>query len=192
MTSFSRKRSDTLVETPATKFPAVEGLLFKRGYFNDWQKRHVELRDNMISVSVVRGGMGYQTFRVGPGTRCEESSLRHFCFVLSNPDGESLTLAAENIAAKETWIEAIQSALSLLRLARRKHRSFGLDALAAATEEEEDYHSRAQIFIKVIQARNLMAKDSNGFSDPYVQISLGSSTVRTTTRKKNLNPDWGE
>jgi Ca2+-dependent lipid-binding protein len=57
--------------------------------------------------------------------------------------------------------------------------------------EEDDYQTRSQVFIKIIRARNLMAKDSNGFSDPYVKVTMGLSSVRTTTRKMNLNPDWG-
>lgn len=47
------------------------------------------------------------------------------------------------------------------------------------------------MYIRIIQARNLLAKDKDGFSDPYVKVTLGAATARTTTRKKNLNPDWG-
>jgi Ca2+-dependent lipid-binding protein len=44
----------------------------------------------------------------------------------------------------------------------------------------------------VIEARNLMAADDNGLSDPYCLLSLGSSKARTRVIKKDLNPRWNQ
>lgn len=38
----------------------------------------------------------------------------------------------------------------------------------------------------VKEAHDLMAKDSNGFSDPYVVLRLGKSKAKTEVKKKVL------
>ncbi|CAB4442291.1 unnamed protein product [Rhizophagus irregularis] len=44
--------------------------------------------------------------------------------------------------------------------------------------------------INIIEAKNLAAKDRNGFSDPFVAISISDSTYQTHVVNKNLNPKW--
>lgn len=44
----------------------------------------------------------------------------------------------------------------------------------------------------VIEARNLLAMDLNGLSDPYVKLQLGKHRAKTKVVKKNLNPVWDE
>jgi Ca2+-dependent lipid-binding protein len=51
----------------------------------------------------------------------------------------------------------------------------------------------------VIEARNLIAADAGGTSDPYVEITLPSlkdpkkpKTEKTKAIKKTLNPKWNE
>lgn len=47
--------------------------------------------------------------------------------------------------------------------------------------------------IGIIRAENLPAGDSNGLSDPYVVVYLGSQDVaRTSTVTETLNPVWNE
>ncbi|KAF0909551.1 hypothetical protein E2562_037185 [Oryza meyeriana var. granulata] len=46
--------------------------------------------------------------------------------------------------------------------------------------------------VHVIEARNLRAMDSNGFSDPYVKLQLGKQRFKTKVVKKNLNPTWDQ
>ena len=41
-------------------------------------------------------------------------------------------------------------------------------------------------------ARNLMAADKNGLSDPYVKVSSARVTRTSKTINKTLNPDWNE
>ncbi|GJP73768.1 hypothetical protein CLOP_g4455 [Closterium sp. NIES-67] len=50
----------------------------------------------------------------------------------------------------------------------------------------------AKLQVQLLQARNLAAKDSNGFSDPFVRMQVGRSKVRSSTVYKNLNPTWNE
>lgn len=49
-----------------------------------------------------------------------------------------------------------------------------------------------KLIIQVIEARNLLAMDSNGLSDPYVKVQLGRQRAKTKVVKKSLNPIWDE
>ncbi len=51
--------------------------------------------------------------------------------------------------------------------------------------------------VRIIEARNLLATDFNGFSDPYVKLYLLPDPSKATKRKtavvkKNLNPTFDE
>ncbi|GBG74499.1 hypothetical protein CBR_g18909 [Chara braunii] len=46
--------------------------------------------------------------------------------------------------------------------------------------------------VRVVEARDLLGKDMNGFSDPYVRIQVGASKAKTTVVHKNLDPYWNE
>ena len=51
----------------------------------------------------------------------------------------------------------------------------------------------AALKVGVLRARDLLAKDRNGKSDPYVRVCIGSDLVhakRTEVRKKTLSPTW--
>jgi len=49
-----------------------------------------------------------------------------------------------------------------------------------------------QLVVRIISAQNILAADSNGKSDPFVEISCGKSKKKTQTKMKTLNPEWGE
>nr|XP_041568905.1 synaptotagmin-3-like [Taeniopygia guttata] len=52
-----------------------------------------------------------------------------------------------------------------------------------------------QLLVRVLRARDLPAKDSNGFSDPYVKIYLlpdRKKKFQTKVLRRTLNPDWDE
>jgi len=50
----------------------------------------------------------------------------------------------------------------------------------------------AVLQVRVVEARNLMAMDINGKSDPYVVLSVGNETFKTKIIDSNLNPVWNE
>jgi hypothetical protein len=54
----------------------------------------------------------------------------------------------------------------------------------------------ANLTLRVLAARNLIAADSNGYSDPYVNLRIESNPKETKRRtrvvKKSLNPEWKE
>eukprot|EP01038_Epipyxis_sp_PR26KG_P007878 gene7878-10694_t len=184
----------SLLADDSSDRPHISGYLYRKGFFQDWRLRYIELKDFSISYSMLKGGMQFGTFRLNSNSKCEDNSSRHFCFCVTNlTSNESLFLAANNIAEKEAWIEAIQHTLSILRLAKRKVKNEEQHGLTPSVRHQviNEYNARPLIYIKIIRIINLLSKDSNGFSDPYVMITMGSSTVKTTTRKKNLNPVWG-
>jgi hypothetical protein len=49
-----------------------------------------------------------------------------------------------------------------------------------------------KLTVRVIEARNLRAMDSNGFSDPYARLQLGKQRFKTKVIKTNLNPTWDQ
>uniref|UniRef100_A0A0C3T1Z0 C2 domain-containing protein n=1 Tax=Guillardia theta (strain CCMP2712) TaxID=905079 RepID=A0A0C3T1Z0_GUITC len=46
--------------------------------------------------------------------------------------------------------------------------------------------------ILVIRAVGLLASDPDGYSDPFVQLSLGPLVARTQAKRRTLNPFWNE
>lgn len=47
--------------------------------------------------------------------------------------------------------------------------------------------------LKILRGHDLVPKDSNGLSDPYVVVKYGSQTMfRSKVIKKSLNPEWNE
>lgn len=52
--------------------------------------------------------------------------------------------------------------------------------------------------IHLLEAQNLVAMDSlmggmvKGKSDPYVKITVGTTTFKSHVIKENLNPTWNE
>jgi len=48
----------------------------------------------------------------------------------------------------------------------------------------------AKLFLKIIAARNLKAKDFGGTSDPYCVITCNKEEFRTRTSYKTVNPTW--
>ena len=84
--------------------------------------------------------------------------------------------------------------------------SHGIAATSPILDDEHDQRkvaSRAHaeatapavLHIRVLQARNLIAADSGGTSDPYVRIHVGreiANGVKTNVIRKTLNPEWNE
>ena len=59
----------------------------------------------------------------------------------------------------------------------------------------KDLHSRAYLSITVVRAKNLIAADRGGTSDPYISVHVGSkpsSGRKTMVKNKTLNPVWNQ
>ena len=48
------------------------------------------------------------------------------------------------------------------------------------------------LLITVVCAKDLLPKDDNGLSDPYVILKVGRTQCRTKVVRKNLNPTFNE
>lgn len=48
------------------------------------------------------------------------------------------------------------------------------------------------LFIRVVKARDLPAKDVTGSLDPYVEVKMGNYKGKTKYFEKNQNPEWNE
>ncbi|GLJ18802.1 hypothetical protein SUGI_0335720 [Cryptomeria japonica] len=48
------------------------------------------------------------------------------------------------------------------------------------------------LYVRVLKARDLAARDLDGSSDPYAKIRVGNHTIRTRTVSRNLNPFWDQ
>ncbi|KAH9544345.1 hypothetical protein CY35_13G114600 [Sphagnum magellanicum] len=64
---------------------------------------------------------------------------------------------------------------------------------AVASTHDNKSPPIAMVHVKVLDAKNLRIADMNGFSDPYVKVSLGlQGSKKTAVKSKNLNPIWNE
>ncbi|CAI5949455.1 unnamed protein product [Closterium sp. NIES-65] len=50
----------------------------------------------------------------------------------------------------------------------------------------------ATLLVEVMEAKDLLAADSGGTSDPYVKGSIGAARFQTAVISKNLNPQWNQ
>eukprot|EP00249_Psilotum_nudum_P024003 c29055_g1_i2 orf=951-3830(+) len=48
------------------------------------------------------------------------------------------------------------------------------------------------LFVRVVKARDLAAKDVTGSSDPYVELKVGSKKAQTRVVSRSLNPEWNQ
>ncbi|KAH8995454.1 C2 domain-containing protein [Lactarius akahatsu] len=55
---------------------------------------------------------------------------------------------------------------------------------------ERDETPVVLLCVQVLSCRDLLAKDNNGYSDPFVTVSLLGKQFRTPVSKKNLNPKY--
>jgi hypothetical protein len=72
-----------------------------------------------------------------------------------------------------------------------------LDPLKGAGEVDAWYrldgrNKLGQLVVRVVSAENLLAADSNGKSDPFVEISCGKQRRKTKTKMRTRDPVWGE
>ena len=90
-----------------------------------------------------------------------------------------------------------------------KIRVLGKNAFSSVLENSEDklpdHETHAleyadedcnELHVTLIRCRNLLVMDSSllgkGSSDPYVRLAVHGTKLKSTTKKKNLNPEWNE
>jgi len=86
----------------------------------------------------------------------------------------------------QTQVEDSPYAVSFLKTLIEHHDYF------FNKDDPELRQQQGSLTIKVLRARELAAKDSNGLSDPYCAFNFGKSTAKTKIIFKNLNPVWNE
>jgi hypothetical protein len=175
----------------------AEGFLKKYVTVFGWQNRYIILHDMKIVIKMTNylGAIG--SFELDQHCIAADSKEREFCFYVRNTlTNVSITLAADSANAKETWMEAIQGVLNVLKSERKDHALSGnkLSDIPNAEEVEKSktaYQARSMIYIKVISAVDLekiATKDANQgdsthHTELYIKLTLGDSTAKTITRK---------
>jgi Ca2+-dependent lipid-binding protein len=170
----------------------LDGCLLRQGgLFKDWSKRFCELTEDTLICYSSKGGTRLSHFSLSLTTQYLDSNQRHFCFSLTDQaTGDSVYYACDTSAAKEHWKECIVTQLSVIQKSHNRKARMNFDK-KESEQIRNDYLLRPMIYIKIIQARNLTAKDIGGLSDPFVEVTVGQSKEKTITRKKTLNPEWG-
>ena len=88
-------------------------------------------------------------------------------------------------------------------LGDKDHSHDALDDTVDKTGGKDDGPiKKAKLWLTIVGAKDLIAADSNGFSDPYATVELVDKesgkplkvprTTKTKTIKKTLNPEWNE
>lgn len=82
-------------------------------------------------------------------------------------------------------------------LVRKKQKRGAVKKQKRGNIEIEIKFTPGNLTVKIIQARDLLACDLNGYSDPYVKAYLlpdasKATKHKTKTVKKSLNPEWNE
>jgi len=75
-----------------------------------------------------------------------------------------------------------------------------ITALADVPEDEsiednsrpETAAPKIRVIVTLLKAQGLVAKDKNGFSDPFAEVLLGAQKVATKHVPKTLDPEWDE
>lgn len=122
-------------------------------------------------------------------------NLAHVGAVLSKTIGGILSQSMIWPSQKLIQIEGFSSESVLSYALHQKVMSANASNLAKSKLKFLSATNFDSIQIKLVEAEGLAAKDSNGFSDPYVIVSIGpgpDQTYRSKTVKKSLSPKWNE
>jgi len=67
----------------------------------------------------------------------------------------------------------------------------GAGAPPRPAPREEKSHKFSAVTVQILSGQDLISKDSNGKSDPYVTVWCGANKpYKTKIKKKTLNPEW--
>ena len=115
---------------------------------------------------------------VARGIRLE--LLDHDVFSRHDPLGE-LVIDLSQLATVDTWVYS--EALPTQGM---------VEFTVSWIEQDSRLASTGTLTIRLLRATALAAADSNGLSDPYVRLSLGSIKHKSKVVPKSLNPHWDE
>jgi len=60
------------------------------------------------------------------------------------------------------------------------------------SETEGQNKSKTRLHVKLHSATDLLAKEDDGESSPFVVMKIGRATVKSKVSEKNLNPTWDQ
>jgi len=66
------------------------------------------------------------------------------------------------------------------------------DTTPRKNENQTNNTSPLKLVIVCVSGQNLIPKDSNGLSDPFVVVRLLSQKIKTSVIERSLNPEWNE
>ena len=184
--------------------PTKSGTLYCKGFFKDWNHRPVKLENHVITV---KNSMGSTTFKLSTSTVVESSNLRSFSFSLTNPNNETMVLAADNEAMKLEWMEAINSSISSYFTSDVKPgRVTIIPAPSSAPSSPQSTPGAAKptakvgkrkpvdvgpptITVKIKKGKGLLSLSN--LPDCYISIKLGDVEASTAVSPFNDgNPSW--
>lgn len=117
----------------------------------------------------------------------------------TNPDDDNISNYFETTNTLKTS-QSLEQKKPKSRLSFKLNRSSTLDKQNTNNAGEiqlqiEHSNKDQELIIKILKARNLLAKDTNGLSDPFVKVYLlpgreQDNKRRTKSINKTLNPEW--
>jgi len=138
----------------------------------NWPRISAEAKDLIVNMMTLDPNNRYTI----------DQCLTHTWMTAGMASSEDLSKVADEIKkmqAKKRLKAMVNAVLAQQRMKR-------LLALRPAPPKQR----ANKLVIKIIQGRNLVAKDSNGKSDPYITVIYGQLHSKTKHEKKTLDPVW--
>jgi len=138
----------------------------------NWPRISAEAKDLIVNMMTLDPNNRYTI----------DQCLTHTWMTAGMASSEDLSKVADEIKkmqAKKRLKAMVNAVLAQQRMKR-------LLALRPAPPKQR----ANKLVIKIIQGRNLVAKDSNGKSDPYITVIYGQLHSKTKHEKKTLVPVW--
>ena len=163
-----------------------QGELLKYVTVFGWQKRYIVLYDHKIIIKMRQTLGRIGSFALNRHCIAADSPDREFCFYIRDTlHNTSISLAAQDMATKEAWMDTIQGVLRMLRLkhlaeksktgispsapgystpaANGSHKS--VNSAESMAENAAEFQARHIIYVRVLRALNLIQNDEKSGRD---------------------------